>query len=159
MPYCFSIWWRLPPFCTQFLISFLISMSLRKKFSFLALSFISIFTSNFKGLILFFCKENANERNVSLLTDCRTQLIFWKDTLFFWKMQEILEKCLRVREINRKRCILTCPVYGARRIHLIILWIRIILIDTSRKKITLDAIWIADTNLNMILFSESCIRI
>ena len=50
-------------------------------------------------------------------------------------------------------------MYGARRIHLIILWIRIILIDTSRKKIALDAIWIADTNLNMILFSESCIRI
>ena len=52
-----------------------------------------------------------------------------------------------------------CPIYGARRIHHFILWVRIILIDTSRKKITLDAIWIADTNLNMILFSESCIRI
>lgn len=50
-------------------------------------------------------------------------------------------------------------MYGARRIHLFILWVRIILIDTSRKEITLDAIWIADTNLNMILFSESCIRI
>ena len=50
-------------------------------------------------------------------------------------------------------------MYGARRIHLIILWIRIILIDTSRKKIALDAIWIADTNLDMILFPESCIRI
>jgi len=31
----------------------------------------------------FFCKENANERNVSLLTDCRVQLFFCKDTLFF----------------------------------------------------------------------------
>ena len=27
----------------------------------------------------FFCKENANERNVSLLTDCRVQLFFCKD--------------------------------------------------------------------------------
>ena len=50
-------------------------------------------------------------------------------------------------------------MYGARRIHLFILWVRIILIDTSREIITLDAIRIADTNLNMILFSESCIRI
>lgn len=50
-------------------------------------------------------------------------------------------------------------MYGARRIHLFILWVWIILIDTSRKEITLDAIRIADTNLNMILFSESCIRI
>ena len=25
------------------------------------------------------CKDNANERNVSLLTDCRVQLIFCKD--------------------------------------------------------------------------------
>lgn len=31
----------------------------------------------------FFCKENANERNESLLTNCRAQLIFCKDTFFF----------------------------------------------------------------------------
>jgi hypothetical protein len=31
----------------------------------------------------FFCKDYANERNVSLLTDCRAPLIFCKDTLFF----------------------------------------------------------------------------
>ena len=30
----------------------------------------------------FFCKDNANERNVSLLTNCRVQLIFCKDTTF-----------------------------------------------------------------------------
>ena len=50
-------------------------------------------------------------------------------------------------------------LYISSSFNFIILWVRIILIDTSRKKITLDAIWIADTYLNMILFSESCIRI
>ena len=29
------------------------------------------------------CKENASERNESLLSNCRVQLIFCKDTLFF----------------------------------------------------------------------------
>ena len=60
---------------------------------------------------------------------------------------------------KKKKVYPACPIYGARRIHHFILWVRIILIDTSRKKITLDAIWIADTNLNMILFSKSRIRI
>ena len=50
-------------------------------------------------------------------------------------------------------------LYISSSFNFIILWVRKILIDTSRKKITLDAIWIADTNLNMTLFSESCIRI
>ena len=31
----------------------------------------------------FFCKENVNERNESLLSNCRAQLIFCKDTFFF----------------------------------------------------------------------------
>ena len=31
----------------------------------------------------FFCKDYANERNVSLLTNYRTQQIFCKDTFFF----------------------------------------------------------------------------
>ena len=31
----------------------------------------------------FFCKDYASERNVSLLTNCRVQLFFCKDTLFF----------------------------------------------------------------------------
>jgi hypothetical protein len=30
------------------------------------------------------------------------QLSCCKDTLFFWKMQGIIEKCLRMREINRR---------------------------------------------------------
>ena len=50
-------------------------------------------------------------------------------------------------------------LYISTSFNFIILWVRIILIDSSGEKITLDAIWIADTNLNMILFSESCIRI
>ena len=31
----------------------------------------------------FFCQENANERNESLLSNCLVQLFFCKDTLFF----------------------------------------------------------------------------
>gem|GEM_PF-2201009 len=50
-------------------------------------------------------------------------------------------------------------LYISSSFNFIILWVRIILIDSSGEKITFDAIWIADTNLNMILFSESCIRI
>ena len=30
-------------------------------------------------MCIFICKDNANERNVSLLTNCRVQLIFCKD--------------------------------------------------------------------------------
>ena len=50
----------------------------------------------------FFCKDYASECNESLLSDCRAPLIFCKDTLFFLKMQGIIEKCLRMREIKRK---------------------------------------------------------
>ena len=31
----------------------------------------------------FFCKDYASVSNVSLLTNCRAQLIFYRDTLFF----------------------------------------------------------------------------
>ena len=31
----------------------------------------------------FFYKDNANERNESLLSNCRMQLIFYKNTIFF----------------------------------------------------------------------------
>ena len=33
--------------------------------------------------IKFFCKENANERNESLLSNCRVQLFLCKDTMIF----------------------------------------------------------------------------
>ena len=39
------------------------------------------------------------------------------------------------------------------------LWIGVILVDASRQEITLDAIGIADTNLNMVFLSEPGIRI
>jgi Pyruvate/2-oxoacid:ferredoxin oxidoreductase delta subunit len=34
---------------------------------------------------LFFCKDNANERNENLLSNCRVQLFFCKDNIFFEK--------------------------------------------------------------------------
>ena len=34
-------------------------------------------------VIFFCCKENANERNESLLSNCRVQLFFCKDTMIF----------------------------------------------------------------------------
>ena len=51
-------------------------------------------------LILY--KDYASERNESLLSNCRAQLILCKDMLFFRKMQEFSRKCLRVRKITRK---------------------------------------------------------
>ena len=45
-------------------------------------------------ILLSCCIDYACGRNVSLLTNCRTQLIFCKVTLFFWKMQGFLGKCL-----------------------------------------------------------------
>ena len=57
---------------------------------------------------LILCKDYASERNESLLSNCRTQLILCKDMLFFRKMQEFSGKCLRVRKIKRN----THPWYG-----------------------------------------------
>ena len=37
--------------------------------------------------IKFFCKENANERNESLLSNCRVQLFFCKYMKYFSFMQ------------------------------------------------------------------------
>ena len=41
---------------------------------------------------LILCKDYASERNESLFSDCRAQLILCKITLFFRKMQEIYGK-------------------------------------------------------------------
>ena len=73
-------------------------------------------------------------------------------------------KCLRVGKIKTMLTLVTVSNHGlalyiSTSFYFIILWVRIILIDSSGEKITFDAIWIADTNLNMILFSESSIRI
>lgn len=42
---------------------------------------------------------------------------------------------------------------------IILLWIGEILVYTPWQEIALDAIRVADENLNMVLFSEACIRI
>jgi len=41
---------------------------------------ISSLLEYFAEMQLFFCKENANERNESLLSNCRVQVFFCKDT-------------------------------------------------------------------------------
>ena len=51
---------------------------------------------------LILCKDYASERNENLLSNCRAQLILCKITLFFRKMQGIIGKCLRVKEITEK---------------------------------------------------------
>ena len=50
----------------------------------------SLFSDCRAQLIL--CKDYASERNESLLSDCRAQLILCKDIFFFRKMQEIYWK-------------------------------------------------------------------
>ena len=75
-------------------------------------------------------------------------------------MRNFLAASLLATEAFLAASNLSCLLLSNKSIfYLFILWVWIILIDTSRKEITLDAIRIADTNLNMILFSESCIRI
>ena len=53
-------------------------------------------------ILLFFFIDYASERNENLLSNCRAQLILCKITLFFRKMQGIIGKCLRVKEITEK---------------------------------------------------------
>ncbi len=43
-------------------------------------------------ILLFFFIDYASERNESLLSNCRAQLILCKDIFFFRKMQEIYWK-------------------------------------------------------------------
>ena len=71
-------------------------------------------------------------------------------------MRNFLAASLLATEAFLAASNLSCLLLSNKSIfYLFILWVWIILIDTSRKEITLDAIRIADTNLNMILFSES----
>ena len=60
----------------------------------------------------FFCKENANERNESLLSNCRAQLFLLqryafllKDARNYWKIFEA--------EGDKKKVYPACPMYGA----------------------------------------------
>jgi hypothetical protein len=50
-----------------------------------------IITTLFYTIQLFFCKENANERNESWLSNCRVQLFFCKDS----KKKQIKQGCLK----------------------------------------------------------------
>ena len=52
---------------------------------------------------LILCKDYASERNESLLSNCRAQLILCKITLFFRKMQEIFGKMFESKE-DKKKC-------------------------------------------------------
>ena len=45
------------------------------------------------AILLFVGKENANERKESLLSICRVQLFFCKDTIFPRNFQGFWEKC------------------------------------------------------------------
>ena len=54
-------------------------------------------------ILLFLCKDYASERNESLLSNCRAQLILCKITLFFRKMQEIYGKMFESEE-DKEKC-------------------------------------------------------
>ena len=48
--------------------------------------------------MLIFCKDNANERNESLLSNCRVQLILCKDKKIIWKTNEMRTKISEKRK-------------------------------------------------------------
>ena len=55
------------------------------------------------AILLFVGKENANERKESLLSICRVQLFFCKDTTFPRNFQGFREKILEKGEENEKK--------------------------------------------------------
>nr|WP_297061110.1 hypothetical protein [Prevotella sp.] len=69
----------------------------------LLLSNKSILTLLVFMILLFLCKDYASERNESLLSNCRAQLILCKITLFFRKMQEIYGKMFESEE-DKEKC-------------------------------------------------------
>ena len=46
-----------------------------------------------KKVFIVILQKNANERNVTLLTNCRVQFIFGKDICFYSYKQVFYEKC------------------------------------------------------------------
>ena len=68
------------------------------------------------------CKENANERNESLLSDCRMQLIFLQRYAFLLKDARNFGKIFESERDKKKKVYPACPISWARRIHLIILY-------------------------------------
>ena len=51
---------------------------------------------------LILCKDYASERNESLLSDCRAQLIYAKIYFSSERCKKFIGKCLRVKEITEK---------------------------------------------------------
>ena len=47
---------------------------------------------------LILCKDNANERNENLLSNCRVQLILCKDKKIIWKTNEMRTKISEKRK-------------------------------------------------------------
>ena len=58
-----------------------------------------------------------------------------KDTLFFWKKQGFIGKCLRVREIKRKRCVPLARYVGQEGYTLLYIWERYV------RLLTLQSSW------------------
>ena len=72
--------------------------------------------------IKFFCKENANERNESLLSNCRVLLFFCKDNTFFGCLFKnggnLLSKAV---QNDKKQCcklLIMCGIRKPRFLHL-----------------------------------------
>ena len=63
-----------------------------------------MFYKDVNANLLFGGKENANERKESLLSICRVQLFFCKDTTFPRNFQGFREKILEKGEKKKKIC-------------------------------------------------------
>ena len=61
----------------------------------------------------FFCKENANERNESLLSNCRAQLFLLQRYAFLLKDARNYWKIFEAEEDKQKKVYPACPMYGA----------------------------------------------
>ena len=63
-------------------------------------------------ILLFFFIDYASERNESLLSNCRAQLILCKITLFFRKMQEIYGKMFESEDDKKMPTLGTVSNHG-----------------------------------------------
>ena len=63
--------------------------------------------------IIFFYKENANERNESLLSNCRAQLFLLQRYAFLLKDARNYWKIFEAEEDKQKKVYPACPMYGA----------------------------------------------
>ena len=65
-------------------------MKSEKSKCFIVIEFLSV--ECYAEMQLILCKDNANERNESLLSNCRVQLILCKDKKIIWKTNEMRTK-------------------------------------------------------------------